>query len=441
MNRTTAIALLPAYHATRVVDIPVGSNEQLQQLILQCYPMAVQQCRQLAPRFAGTTAADAPRNVWQFLKKQIRYKADTGLDQKAQLPAALITTGTGDCKSYTLFAAGILTCLGYQVTIRFTSYDSSRIPGHVYLLASKGGTTWVVDAVHKGPFNTEKPYTYKKDHPMRISVIAGIQPDTYTTTGPELVPGLGAIRLKAATQAAKKAAQTVKKVVTAPQKAAQKVIVKAAQTVAPKATTKVQAAVKKAAPVVKKAVVQQVKKSAGTPARNAFLALVSANAFGFATILAGKDRSKVSAKWANLGGNPAALWQAVDRAKGKKPLLRKDDKLGSPVGDVTVATVGTVLIAATPVVIALNEFLKVAGQTKQLLTTGKNAQTTPAGGSTDYTGGSGYDPTGGGASNTGGGVVVNTPGGGNSNTMLYLALVAAALLLFAPKKKTTTTQP
>lgn len=423
MNRATAIALLPAYHATRVVDIPVGSNEQLQQLILQCYPMAVQQCRQLAPRFAGTTAADAPRNVWQFLKKQIRYKADTGLDQKAQLPAALITTGTGDCKSYTLFAAGILTCLGYQVTIRFTSYDSSRIPGHVYLLASKGGTTWVVDAVHRGPFNTEKPYTYHKDHPMRISVIAGIQPDTYTTTGPELVPGLGAIRLKDAFKAAKK-------VVTAPRRAAVNLLKKAGNQIAPGLTKKAENLLDKG----KKAAEDHIKKQIGVPARNAFLLLVSANAFGFATILAGKDRSKVSAKWKNLGGNPTALWQAVDRAKGKKPLLRKGDKVGSPVGSVTAATVGTVLIAATPVVIALNEFLKVAGQTKDLLLPPGNG-TPPTNPPTDPpTGGGGYDPTGGGASNTGGGVVADPPAPGNGNTMLYLALAAGALLLFATKK-------
>lgn len=423
MNRTTAIALLPAYHATRVVDFPVGTNEQLQQLILRCYPMAVQQCRQLAPRFAGATAADAPRNVWQFLKKEIKYKADTGLDQKAQLPAALVSTGTGDCKSYTLFAAGILTCLGYAVTIRFTSYDGTRTPGHVYLLASKGGSTWVVDAVHRGPFNSEKPYSYKKDHPMRISVIAGID-DTYQTSGPELVPGLGAIRLRDAAKAAKKAATTVKKVVTAPQRAVQKTAINTAAKVAPKATAKVQAAVKKAVPQIKQAAVQQVKKSLGAPERNAFLALVSVNAFGFATILSQKNRSSVSAKWASLGGNPAALWQAVDRAKGKKPLLRKGDKVGSPVGSVTAATVGTVLVAATPVVIALNEFLKVAGQTKDLLSNGKTQD-----GQSSPTGGGGYNPAADPGNSTGGANVTDSPTGGNNKTLLYIGLGIAALLM------------
>lgn len=415
MNRTTALQYLPPYQATRVVDFPVGTNEQLQQLILRCYPMAVQQCRQLAPRFAGATAADAPRNVWQFLKNEITYKADTGLDQKAQLPAALITTGTGDCKSYTLFAAGILTCLGYAVTIRFTSYDGTRTPGHVYLLASKGGRTWVVDAVHRGPFNSEKPYSYKKDHPMRISVIAGIN-DTYQTSGPELVPGLGAIRLRDAAKAVKKAATTVKKVVTAPQRTVQKVAAK----VAPKPA----AAVQKAKNTAARVVVQQVKKSLGAPERNAFLALVSVNAFGFATILSQKDRSRVSAKWASLGGNPAALWQAVDRAKGKKPLLRKGDKVGSPVGSVTAATVGTVLVAATPVVIALNEFLKVAGQTKDLLSNGKTQD-----GQSSPTGGGGYNPATDPGNSTGGANVTDSPSGGNSKTLLYIGLGIAALLM------------
>jgi hypothetical protein len=58
---------------------------------------------QLAKRFENPNTLVTLRNLYDFVKFQIAYKGDETYQEICRLPQTLIATGTGDCKSFSLF--------------------------------------------------------------------------------------------------------------------------------------------------------------------------------------------------------------------------------------------------------------------------------------------------------------------------------------------------
>lgn len=149
-----------------------GDNKALRDAIFKATPKAIEQTKTIASRFKGATDMDTCRNIWNFLKNEIKYVAD-GQHQKVKLPSALLREKVGDCKSYSLFAASILQNLGIPWHYVLTSYNNDPTPSHIYVVCDNGV---IVDAVWTA-FNQEKKPNYRYKHKindMRISYIAGI---------------------------------------------------------------------------------------------------------------------------------------------------------------------------------------------------------------------------------------------------------------------------
>ena len=53
-----------------------GDNYQLRQIIFANTPKAIQQCKSIAPKFKGATEMDTCRNIFDFLKNDIKYVAE-----------------------------------------------------------------------------------------------------------------------------------------------------------------------------------------------------------------------------------------------------------------------------------------------------------------------------------------------------------------------------
>lgn len=315
IRRTEAAAYLPTFrdHKDIVAAIGAGTNGQLVRAILKNFPSAVAQTKKLAQRFNTGSLYSTGEAVWNFLKYQIKYREDSGLLQHMRLPNALVTTGTGDCKSYSLFAAGIMANLGYKVSFKFTGYNGSTIPGHVYITASNGSETVIIDAVWKQYNSEKKPYSYSKLYPMEIATISGIG---CADCGGDI----GKINLKKSLQKAKTA---VKKAATT------------------------------AAKVVKPAA-QLIKKAAGLAPRTAFLQLVKLNVHDFANRL-DRNRNKALDKWAKLGGMKGELNASINAGKNRKAILGLDESNG--IGEPATVSVATVLVAAAPIIAALASLL------------------------------------------------------------------------------------
>ena len=134
-----------------------GTNQQLQRAIEAAVPAAVQQTKTIARQFKGLTDRQTALNIFNYLKTKINYKAD-GNHQKVKLPSALLRTRVGDCKSYALFTAAILTNLKIPYRFTYASYDpNNKGPEHIYVTTDSG---FIIDAVY-GKFNSEKRAAHK----------------------------------------------------------------------------------------------------------------------------------------------------------------------------------------------------------------------------------------------------------------------------------------
>jgi len=134
-----------------------GNNSDIINTIHSYMPYAIGQSKKRASIFKGKDNKETCRNIWSFLKHNIKYVEDSVHFQDIKLPDRLVKERKGDCKSYSMFTGSILECLGIPYKFAYTSYTNSKTPQHVYVQTDDG---IIVDAVWR-KFNDEKPYTYK----------------------------------------------------------------------------------------------------------------------------------------------------------------------------------------------------------------------------------------------------------------------------------------
>lgn len=110
----------------------------------------------------GNTLDATLRNVWAFVKRNNRYRADRPGHERVKSPGALFTTGVGDCKSFSIAAGALLRALGIPYKYRFTSYVPGGDFSHVYIVARTPEGWAPLDAVHTKPLE-EVPYLRRRD--------------------------------------------------------------------------------------------------------------------------------------------------------------------------------------------------------------------------------------------------------------------------------------
>ena len=291
----------------------------------------------------GSRRATA-RKIFNFLKNNVRYVIEPGSKQTVKSPAAILATGYGDCKHYSLFAGGILQNLGIPFAYRFASYKMfDKQPQHVFVVVNPGTNNeiWIDPVV--GDFDYKKPYSYATDRKMALYSISGIGATAQQRAD-----------LKAA-KAAKKAAPT-----KAAKQAAQ-VNIQAARKAAGRTTGQV---LKKGAKVVLKV--------AAAPVRNSFLLLVTLNFAGLANKLAAawqKAPSKLQNFWESAGGQINALKKAWEKGSTKKRIFGSDDQIG-----VAPAAPAAAAATAAPLLVKVADFFnKIGIDPAELVQVGKDA--------------------------------------------------------------------
>lgn len=131
----------------------------------------------------GSDDYETLRNVWKFVKNNVRYRADSRGHEKVKSPAALFEIGRGDCKSFSIAEAALLRALGFKgIRYRFAAYPETPTDvTHVYVVCKLRGKDVILDAVHKW-FDDEVPYAWKKDiAAARISGIGASQSNTQSS--------------------------------------------------------------------------------------------------------------------------------------------------------------------------------------------------------------------------------------------------------------------
>lgn len=260
----------------------------------------------LAPQFLATSDYGVGKKIFNFLKKNTKYKIESDKKQYIKSPSAILYSGSNDCKNYALFAGGVLDAMNrlYNSNIdwcyRYASYKYlDKIPQHVFVVINPNTDNEIwIDPVLQN-YNQRVQPTYiidKKVKDMALIALSGI--DQSIGRG-----GRGKEKVKKAWNSVKTAVKTgAKALVTV----------------------------------------------GTTPARNAFLALTKVNFRSLATnlnnaILSGK-RAELEKFWSKLGGNPSALIKSIEVGREKKRL-----------GEIGLdpATQAALITAASGIVVAM----------------------------------------------------------------------------------------
>lgn len=167
------VSAIPEFQNITLASKDMADNADIRRQIIQAVPEANRQCRELAKYFGRNSQRETCKAIFDFLKKELTYRAD-GEVQVIKLPAALLRTRIGDCKSYSILTSGVLTNLGIPHHFVMTSYNADPTPSHIYVVCDDGT---IIDAVW-GTFDSEKTPTYKYEvkpnGTMKVKTMTGV---------------------------------------------------------------------------------------------------------------------------------------------------------------------------------------------------------------------------------------------------------------------------
>jgi len=130
--------------------------------------------------FLGNNVKETARNIFDFLKTNVKYYIEPTQNQTLRSPSAIIAMPMGaDCKSFASFILGTFDSLNrkgiYNVPLayRFASYkEYSKNPQHVFavLYPNTNHEIWIDPVLEK--FDQKKQPTYYKDKKLSMALIA-----------------------------------------------------------------------------------------------------------------------------------------------------------------------------------------------------------------------------------------------------------------------------
>lgn len=306
-------------------------------------PAAIKQAKQFnLPEVIGLTGANLQDDAvltGRWIRNNIKYKIDSFENQNIQLPSALLKSGTGDCKSFSLLFLAIMEAAGYNGGFRFAAYRGNNFT-HVYNFFVNKNKIYTFDSCIKD-LKEVKSYTKIKD--MRVNYLAGTPMLIDETTGIERMPTARELmqddRVLSINGIGRKKRKPFGKV--------KKFFNK----------------------VTPSGIIKTVKTVGLGPARGSFILLVNVNFRGLAKRLdklRAKSTTKFAEFWTKLGGDISKLNQAVDKGKVKKPVFGEKKGVGEIEADfigepITAATITAALSAAAGIIASLNKILKKEG--------------------------------------------------------------------------------
>lgn len=128
---------------------------------------AAREMSQIAPYLQGRSDLDTLKNIWSFVRFNIKYVADPVIHEDVKLPSEVWHSGFADCKSKSIMVAALIKAFPqFGFRYRFASYDLPEEYTHVYVIVDTQFGPVIIDSVHS-KFNDEVKYRYKKDYMAR----------------------------------------------------------------------------------------------------------------------------------------------------------------------------------------------------------------------------------------------------------------------------------
>lgn len=177
---------LPPFTNTQILIEAKQEVPDIMREVLQAHQYFASDYDRIAAFFDTGSLLDFCKNLFQFCKLNIAYKIEKDSNQTTKSPAAILTTGEGDCKHYASFIAGNLQALerltGEKINwcYRFASYSIwDNTPAHVFVVVKIDGKEYWIDPVLSS-FNSRAviPVSYidqkVKNKKMSLSRISGL---------------------------------------------------------------------------------------------------------------------------------------------------------------------------------------------------------------------------------------------------------------------------
>jgi hypothetical protein len=161
---------------------------------------------QISDQFIADSVEDTAKKIWSFLRKNVPYRRESKNLQTVRSPYA-IAAFPADCKSYALFAGGIIDSLNRKGLLnvpwsyRFASYDENnwKEAGHVFVVLYPGtkNEIWIDPVPEISCFDEKlQPVSFKDKFfkPMALVEISGIGSAVPATSRTEKIEVLNEFR-------------------------------------------------------------------------------------------------------------------------------------------------------------------------------------------------------------------------------------------------------
>ena len=79
--------------------------------MLSAHKMYASEYDKIAQDFYSGDGVQTAKKLFDFLKKNVRYKIESDKAQRIMSPGAILSLGKNDCKNYALFIMGVLDSL------------------------------------------------------------------------------------------------------------------------------------------------------------------------------------------------------------------------------------------------------------------------------------------------------------------------------------------
>ena len=178
---------------TADIMVESGNVNDIIQVILHADKHSLGAADEFAPFLRGANDLDTLRNVYHFVRQNIRYVRDPENEEIIKTPGCTLAEGKGDCKSMTILTGSLLRGLGYTFSYRVAFYDR-RYPqqGHIYSVVDLDGQHIIIDPVHD-TFNEELEAWKTKDYtPVGSAGIGAIPKKSF---GYNLITAAGLLAL------------------------------------------------------------------------------------------------------------------------------------------------------------------------------------------------------------------------------------------------------
>lgn len=182
----TILAKLSPFNNYKKIVVDDQTTSDIIYGLLQNHDRYKNEYDKISEIFLGNNVKETARNVYDFLKNNVKYYIEPTKNQTLRSPSAIIAMPMGaDCKSYASFILGVYDSLNrkgiYRVPLayRFASYkENSKNPQHVFavLYPNTNHEIWVDPVLDK--FDLKKQPTYYKDKKLNMALIAmsGVDP-------------------------------------------------------------------------------------------------------------------------------------------------------------------------------------------------------------------------------------------------------------------------